>query len=49
MHILPTDEEYRWLAKQRPHHKRQNRILLLNAKRKQRAAMAVTVVAQVKN
>lgn len=35
MLTLPTDEEYRWLAKQRPHHKKQNRILLLNSKKAQ--------------
>lgn len=34
MPTVPTDEEYMWLAKQRPKNKRQNRILLLNAKRK---------------
>lgn len=34
MLILPTEDEYKWLATQRPNNKRQNRILLLNAKKR---------------
>ncbi|CAN7357619.1 hypothetical protein [Paenibacillus sp. LjRoot56] len=30
---LLTPEECQWLARQRPHHKRQNRNLLLHAKK----------------
>lgn len=34
MFILPGEIEYKWLAQQRPNNKRQNRILLLNAKKR---------------
>ena len=34
MITLATEKDYLWLAKQRPNNKRQNRILLLNAKKR---------------
>jgi len=34
MFIHAIEEQYRWLARQRPNNKRQNRILLLNAKKR---------------